>query len=73
MSQLYDEATERLKDYSHWSPQANADLIRRLAERNRELEQSQVFAARLRDWLIQNPGNKDVPDLVWVPFSESFD
>ena len=35
---LYDEAMDRIKDYSHWSPQANADLIKRMAERIKELE-----------------------------------
>lgn len=35
---LIDEATARLTDYSHWSPEANADLIRRMRDRLKELE-----------------------------------
>lgn len=38
MSQLYDESQACITDHANWSPQAYRDLIRRLAERNRELE-----------------------------------
>lgn len=37
---LGKEASDCMNDYAMWSPQAYRELIRRLAERNMELEQS---------------------------------
>jgi alpha-L-fucosidase len=38
MISLYEEAQYCLKDYSLWSPEAHKELIKRMAERIKELE-----------------------------------
>ena len=38
MISLYEEAQYCLKDYSLWSPEAHKELIKRMADRIRELE-----------------------------------
>ena len=51
---LYDEAQACITDHANWSPQAYRDLIRRLAERNKELE------AVCRTWTNWQANTKEV-------------
>ena len=50
MLSLYEEAQYCLKDYSLWSPEAHKELIKRMAERIKELEPK----ARIYDSLQAN-------------------
>lgn len=42
MLSLYEEAQYCLKDYSLWSPEAHKELIKRMADRIRELETRKI-------------------------------
>ena len=51
---IYEEAQYCLKDYSLWSPEAHKELIKRMAERIKELE------AVCRTWTNWQANTKEV-------------
>lgn len=51
---IYEEAQQCLNDYSLWSPDAHKELIKRMADRIRELE------PKARAWEAWQANSKEV-------------